>query len=211
MNAHGALVVSNLDNAGSGSWIIGGGNTNPSDTPIANSFTTGPGAGWTLDGLTLSLSEALTVSGSISIELFSDNSGAPGTSLAVLSGPDPSGSSFTDYTYTPGGTVTLAAATTYWVVASGPLEGVFDTYAWERTSDTSESFAASGWSIGDATYEATTGTSSATWGSWSVVSAGDPNLFSVSATAVPEPSGVMLVALSGGLLVTARRRRRPGC
>ena len=201
------VTVSNLANPQGGNWIIGnGGGVALSDTPNANSFTTGAGLGWNLNNLTLLLLEDLNVSGSITVELFSDNVGVPGSSLAVLNGPDPVGSVPTPYVYTPGSTVSLNPTTTYWVVASGPVEPGFpDNYSWTNTSDTSESPALPGWSIGDTTLEAISGNSSATWGSWSPLLADVPVMFSVDVTAVPEPSTGLLLGLAS--LIALRRRR----
>lgn len=205
----GAVTVSNLGNSASGNWVVGNGvSGSPQDFPRANSFTTGAGPGWTLNSLTLSLEEFFTVSGSITVEVFSDNAGAPGTSITVFSGPDPVGLAAADYTYTPDSTLSLSALTTYWVVASGPFEGALpDSYAWSRTADTSESTADPGWSIGDDTLEATSGNSNVTWDNWTPVSVNQPVRFSVDATAVPEPSSIGFCALGVVSLLLGRRRK----
>ena len=162
---------------------------------VANSFTTGS------SGTTLS-DVSLVIFGSsgtgFSLALYTDAAGAPGTAVESLSGnATPTTGT---YSYTSSGS-TLAANTTYWVVAAGPSSGPDYYFNFTTTPSTAETGAA-GWTIGNSYSYSTS--PSLTW-----TPAGSSAIqFSVNTTAVPEPSSYAALAGVGALMLVASRRRR---
>lgn len=197
-------VVSNLSESTSGD---SGAYYDPGFPPMfpatnrwqANSFTTSTSM-LQLDGIIFksAYSESVTP---LTVKLFSDNAGAPGTALATLGSAVDVGSGY--YKFSPTSTLTLSSNTTYWWVASltAATSTSFRmpvTYSVNETSDY-------GWTIGSRLAQSTNGGTS-----WNVAGIDLVNQFSVSAvSAVPEPSTWALllgVAALGG--VVAQRRRR---
>lgn len=170
----------------------------------ANSFTTGTSA-TQLDSVTLDMFAAPTPtpSGNFSVSIYSYSASGPSTLLASLTGEE-NPANEQQYTYNAGTLLTLAANTTYFVVARVPQTSPNKSYAWTEASDGTET-GASGWSIGDKSWY-----SSNAGSSWVQLIA-SPARFSVQASdisAVPEP-GVMLplpVLLASGLMLRLRRR-----
>jgi hypothetical protein len=129
-----ALAVGASDASGD-SVIV----SNLSQTPVgvdsglnaaAQSFTTG-GTPGTLSDVVL---ELLSSGGAVSLSLFSDSSGLPGSSLLSLGTLTPTGSGFAPYT--AAGSYALAADTTYWVVVDylgAPSWGYTDGGAYTGT------------------------------------------------------------------------------
>jgi hypothetical protein len=109
-----SIVVTNLDNTGTSETGFG--------NPIATSFTTGPGPGWTLDAVTLMLQRdpGGSAADTITVRVLSDAAGTPGSFLGSLTGPSiPIDTATpTGFSFAPGGTIDLSEATTYWVVLS---------------------------------------------------------------------------------------------
>lgn len=184
-SASAATVVSNFGEIGSGGLTITSGFASGQalSTPA-----TGPG--WTLDSLTFTLRETAT-GGSMTVALYSDASGDPGSLLATLTGASPSGGTFTDYTYIPTSSFTLNPNSTYFVVLSATSPS---DYEWLETN-TAES-GDPGWTIADISRRDVGGTPFN----------GSPLRMEVNATAVPEPSGVLLSLAGLGSLVIRRRR-----
>src|SRR5262249_47185892 len=83
----------------------------------AQSFTVG-GVSQTLGSVTLRLFNPLTVDETVTVNLYSDNSGRPGSSLLTLgSFTIPAQTlSFADHTLSAPSAFTLQANTTYWLV-----------------------------------------------------------------------------------------------
>ncbi len=111
---------------------------------LAQQFTTGPSAS-TLENIELDLRTFGNATTPPTVRIFSGS--ATGTEVASLSGPaalDPDTSSKV-YTFTPSGTVMLAASTDYWV----RLEGA-NQVRWRFVRSSAEdSGGAAGWSIAD--------------------------------------------------------------
>ena len=82
---------------------------------LALGFTTGTNA-QTLASVTLNL-WGLFGGGDLQVGLYSNSGGTPGSELALLAGND-SPTNMADYVYTPAGSVTLNAGTTYWVTVA---------------------------------------------------------------------------------------------
>jgi hypothetical protein len=166
---------------------------------LAQSFTMGTQP-LTLSDVTLKI-DRLNGGGGISVTVFSDNAGVPGSSLQILSGPSdplpgqPSGTTGNvDYT----GNLSLSPSTTYWIevrTSNGNNSG----YAWWETLTPSNA-------------------GSGTLGAWAVGgngmtpywhNNGTTRAMLLSVTAVPEPSqGALVVglALVSFLIIMHRRR-----
>jgi hypothetical protein len=160
----------------------------------ANMFLTGNNP-MSLDSITLSVGGG-TGTG-FTAALCSDAGGLPGSVLVSLDGnSSPTGGL---YDYTPSVACTLAANTTYWVVLSSTSDG--GTFSLNVTGDPSETGDV-GWSIGDSYYSIMTGLGG---GGWTANSGAGAMQFSVSASAVPEPSCLMGGVC--GMIMVLRRRR----
>lgn len=133
--------------------------------------------------------------GSVIFNLYNDNAGVPGSSIAsvgtgTLNAGDPS-SIFTFSSLA----VLLNASTTYWLVAS------FDTSngpRWDQANPPAAPSSGLGTYIGYQFDSTGTGTS------W--VASGTFNAVEIDGTAVPEPSSIGLLLLGGALLACRRIR-----
>lgn len=190
-----SVVVGNLGEAGGAYGIIsplGGSSEGSAYGQAFSTPTTGPG--WSLNSLTFTLDGVGTPPGDLTVQLYSDASGTPGTLLVDLSGPNPSAGG--NYSYTPDSSYILAANTTYFALLTGPTSpGNF--YGWLHTT-TGES-GDPGWAIADVSRRNPSG---AIWLD------ATPLRIEVNATAIPEPS-TALVAIAGfaGAYYMRRRRR----
>lgn len=192
------LVISNLNETPTGAYAIispfGG---SPEGDAWAQAFTTpSSGPGWVLDSLTLTLREAGDAPGDLTVGLYSDTSGTPGTLLVALTGPNPTGGALQQLSYTPGSSFTLAPNSTYFAVLTATTSpGNF--YEWQLMSSTGET-GESGWSIADGSRSNPSG---AIWVDHSPLAIG------VNATVVPEPStaAMTLLGLIGTMLASRRR------
>jgi hypothetical protein len=195
-NTHAAVVVSNLSEADENFSTTIGPGTAPTWGAVAQAFTTPTtGPGWNLDSLTFTLSEIGTVGSPLNVSLYSDASGTPGTNLGTLNGPSPTGSSRSNYPYTPAGSIVMAPNTSYFAVLTGANDSS-NFYEWRNTTSISET-GDPGWAIADFDqYQDSTGT-------WTTDTS--RLKIEVNATAVPEPSGFILLGL--GSLALLRRRR----
>ncbi len=104
---------------------------------IANKFSTGGWcpAGCILGDITLNLTDAYARGSSVGykLEVVSDNSDAPGITLATYNNPAAISSNFGNDVFTPGGSYTLAANTNYWVKLSSTIDGLV---YWDYTNNT---------------------------------------------------------------------------
>ena len=151
-----------------------------------------------LQSITLSMDVAADTSGSFRVELYSNSGSLPGSSLGILTGNgNPATAGL--YTYTPSSTITLNPNTTYWVVAK-VTSGLGD-YSWNYTSTTTHGGTGT---LGGFSESFDQG------GSWSAENVSFPSMFSVTATAVPEPSSyaAMLGVAALGFGIFNRRFRR---
>jgi hypothetical protein len=90
-----------------------------------------PNADYTLDSATLRL-ETFGANVAPIIEIWNDVAGLPGAPLITLNNPAFAASGIANYDFTPGGTFTLQADTTYWIVAYGQAGA--DQYDWKASS-----------------------------------------------------------------------------
>lgn len=180
------------------------GNTNSSWEPAlvtsslwqANSFTTSasPG-GWQLNSVTINIDFVNNSSGNFSLSIYDTVGGTIGSELTTLVGS--SNPSVGNNTYTASG-FSLNSSTTYWIVAQ--VSSGLGSYLWNYYNDTS--FATTGdWSVSPTT-------TSAEWGASFNTYAGYPYIFSVDATAVPEPSTYAMATSALAILALVRWRKR---
>lgn len=112
-NANSTLLYNNLNSTNSGADGV------TSFGPLGDSFSTGAG-GFALGDVKLLLLGDSTTSGSISVDLFSDNSTSPGTLLQNIGSLSDSSltSSLSVFDFSLGLSYALAANTRYWIVVS---------------------------------------------------------------------------------------------
>ena len=190
VTAQGTVFVSNL------------GSTNPIFVGLgpnywmAQPFETGPAASvYTLNSIQLlMLVTGPSSATNLQVSLYNNSGGVPGTSLAPLSGSDPTSSG--TCTYTASG-VTLAPSTTYWIlVSSGLMQFGFPVFL-AGVSQTTNYVSSGGWGLSAPMYS----TDSATWQSAPYNAA----QVAIRAT-VPEPP--MCMVLGWGLATLLFRRRK---
>jgi hypothetical protein len=171
---------------------------------LAQSFVTNNQA-WTLTSATLFL-KAYNSSGNLFVNLYSNATDVPGSSLGTLSGSD-NPTSEGQYTYTSTG-ISLDPSTTYWLVAG--VSSGDGSYGW--VYDNTGSITSTGaWSIPSTTTYAVSTDVGGSWGSYD----GFPLLFSIEATATtpsavpeidPNSVGSVLALVLGSLGLLERRR-----
>lgn len=161
-------------------------------TTYATSFTTGPGLATPLEAVILSLQRNPGQSNSttVSLGIYSDAGGQPGSSLVSLSSPQIPASATSPQNFTFTGNLQLAPSTTYWVVAEGQENSTF----WTQTNQDTQS-GLTGWEIGDDHYLKVGN------GPWSN-NGSEAMRFNV---VIPETSSALLAGL--GSLALLRRRR----
>lgn len=154
-----------------------------------------------LDSVTLSMDAASATDGGFFVAIYSDGIGEPGSLLGTLSGSsNPAAAG--QYTCLSTG-LSLAANTSYWVVAGAGSGG--GTYNWNLTGDP---FSYTGpWQIPATDTHITS--FSAGGDNWNTLPNDSfPRQFSISATAVPEPTISTLLMMAGTLALGIVRRRK---
>jgi hypothetical protein len=165
---------------------------------VAQSFTAGAAVDFA--SATLSLGTGVG-GGTFSVQLWSDVSGSPGSSLVTLVGnPNPVSAGL--YTYTATTPFALSASATYWVVAMVSHTAPDKIYSWNATASTTETGDA-GWSLGDkAMSRFVLGGSPDAWGSESFAA-------QMGITVVPETATlwplVVFLGFGLGLRFAAKR------
>ena len=196
--ARAEVVLSNLN-------VIDTDSSDVSLSPwIAQSFVTNSQA-WTLTSATLFF-KAYNPSGNLFVDVYSNATDVPGSSLGGLSGSD-NPASEGQYTYTSTG-ISLDPSTTYWLVAG--VSSGDGSYGW--VYDNTGSITSTGvWSIPSTSTYAVTTDGGSDWGSYD----GFPLLFSIEATATspspvpeidPNSLGSVLALVLGSLGLLERRR-----
>ena len=163
---------------------------------VAQGFTVGASS-YTLTSVVLTMGNTSDTTGTFHVALWSGDFSSKLGDLAPSSGADHPGAAG-DYTYN--GPFTLAASTTYNVVASmSGGTGMFASYLWNFGNKQAGSISA--------------GTRESSGGSWSSVSgSGDSLAMTVNAdlSPVPEPSEWAAVSVAMlGLVYVAKRRLAP--
>lgn len=203
------LAESSNGDAGPFRGTFGGSFGGTSIYNYAFSFTTGT-THLNLAGVTLASPYTDSAAG-LSLSLYSNNAGAPQTSLGTFGAGQSAGTMTANSTYasnfqltsfTPTTqTIALSASTTYWLLAYFTSDGQFRM---PTTTSTSETAGLTGWSIGDTYLDNQNG------GGWNTISRAIE--FSVSAAdapAVPEPATYAVVLATAMLGFTIWRRRHP--
>lgn len=156
----------------------------------ANKFVT-DGSPYYITSVVLQLSGTNT-SSALEVLLYSDSSNAPGAQLASIGSTSSIPGSATNVTFTPGGTVNLAANTAYWIVARTSGSGNYPMY-FPTTS------------VGNGVAYNSSYSRSSNGGSTWATQSGPPYYMQVNAE-VPEPSTLLLSGF--GLVFAGLIRRR---
>ena len=194
--ARAEVVLSNLTETGSFDSVS-------SSNWVASSFVTDNQA-WTLTSATLPFGPAANTSGNLFVDLYSNATNSPGSSLGTLSGSD-NPASAGPYTYTSNG-ISLDPSTTYWLVAG--VSSGNGAYTWGY----SNTYASTGvWSMPSTNTYATSSNGGLSWSVQSLT----PQRFSIEATATapssvpeidPNSLGSVLALVLGSLGLLERRR-----
>jgi hypothetical protein len=196
-SAQAAVVFGNLGSDGAGAIGSSGGTSLNNTTWRAQGFTIGAGVtDLELATVTIGFSVSSGGSADVRLDLYSNNSGVPGSSL--FNTTKTLAANTLNLPITFDFNQTLSAATTYWIVAQ--KTGGAGTLVWRPASPTAAptTLNASGWTNGGGTTSSDDGV---TWGS-----TGNGSSNSISITAVPEPSAFVMLSL-GAIGLVARRRR----
>ena len=201
-SAQAAVVYGNLGPNGTISISTSGGITLTSSAWRAIAFTPG-GSDLLLSTATIGLSVNAAGSADVRLDLYSNNSGVPGTSLFNTTQTLSANTVAQPIDFTLN--QTLSSGTTYWIVAQN-VSGS-GTLTW-RPADTSPLVGpttqnSSGWTnLGNST-----GISSSNGGvTWGSTGTGASN--AISLNAVPEPGAVSIAALFATGVLLRRNRRR---
>ena len=135
-------LVSNMNQTTSGS-------ANPTLQDQAQAFTTGTNSfGYTLESVQTRYSVGgSTIFPTHTVSIWTESSNSPGSSLGTLTNPDPVVNGVNTYTATDG--ISLSANTTYFIVMDNSPNAGDGGSIFLTASDSEDSGAASGWSIGD--------------------------------------------------------------
>jgi hypothetical protein len=200
--AQGTVYVSSLGLPSAGSGSAG------SDSWLAADFETGTNAGgYLLNSVQLALTNASGNPSGFTAMIYNVNpniiaGAAPGSSLGTLNGSlDPVASGI--YTYIPASSLTLSPTTEYFIVLTAGTGVADGAYEWSYTSTHAPTLSG-GW-YGD--HILLSSSDGLRWGPGPGYAQ-----FAISATAVPEPSTLGLLALGGSLLVWhCRKAKAAGC
>jgi hypothetical protein len=199
---HAEVVFGNLGPNGTALLSDSGSDFGPSAASLkvlAQGFTTGTDSAFlTMQSISLGAFYDNVTTQNFTVALYSNGGGNNPGSLIATSNATPVGAKGTySFSFTP---VTLAASTSYWVVPQ------FDAdWFWYLNDDETQPIAQNSSGFGYLGTRRSNGTIAGTWSNTS-------QPYTVSITAVPEPSTYALAATALGLCgIAAARRRRAGC
>jgi PEP-CTERM motif len=198
--AQGTTYVSSLGLPPTGSSSVG------SDTWLAEAFWTGTnGGGYLLDSVQLALTNASGTPSGFTVMIYNNGAGpngvSPGTNLYTLNGSlDPVAGGV--YTYSPGSSLALLPYRFYFIVLTAGTPVASGAYEWNVTS-TRGYITSGGWGAPNNLMSSSDGVH------WGFPSPAAYAQFAISATPVPEPSTLALLALGGGFLLWQHRKVKP--
>jgi hypothetical protein len=197
--AQGTIYVSSLGLPSAGSASVG------NNSWLAADFGTGTNAGgYALNSVQLALGDAVGNRSDFTAMIYNVNplivAGAfPGGSLGTLNGSlDPASAGV--YTYSAASSLTLSPTTEYFIVLTAGTAVADGAYDWSFTR-THTPTVSGGWNGVGVLLSSSDGLS---WGP----GPGGYAQFAISATDVPEPSALRLLALGGVLFLRHRRKAK---
>lgn len=200
-------VFGNITASGGSAQVTNSGNPMGTDVVQFNKFAQGFTVSTTNQIMTdviLGLQFNPTLPSSVRVSLYSNSGSNPGSELGVFTNPTFTANTKNIYTFNYGGTFTLLANTSYWIVASfdtpmtGSYDWVYNTANTAPAAQNSSGFVGLG---SRATFNATPTT-------WDNSINDTPwNRASLTVVVVPEPSTYAL-GLVGTLVMGAAARRR---
>ena len=163
-------IITLVDNLPPITTTLSSGGAVQTDSWLRSSFTTGGGSGYTLNSVTLQFRQN-TPNANLFVRLYEDNAGLLDNLITSFTNPDsistavPDGAATVFTLTTP---QTLAANTTYWLVAgiNAPV-GTDGVYSWRATNSVNQT-GEPNWSIGSALFS---GNQGGTWNTFSGVNA----------------------------------------
>jgi len=172
---------------------------------IGQRFVTGPSSEWLMNSVSVTLSDSVDSTSPLFVSIYSNlEANTPGVELGRFSAGSFQPTTGGTYSYSGYGGGLLAPSTSYWLVLGVDIEDEEDPtqYLWWDTASTSY-FSQGSWLIPETSNVAL----SFVGFNWFVFNE-TPQLFSVEATAVPEPGTWAAAALLAGGAVFMRWRRR---
>lgn len=163
----------------------------------ALSFAMPAGSDYNISSITLRLGAYITP-GDVAILEIRNHTGsitAPGsTVVGSFTAPSSASGTIGDFIFTPSGTITLQAGTSYWITLLGAASP--STFDWRGGSPSTVPTGIATYG-GQSLFTSNGGTS---WGNSATI-----NTFAIEGTVVPGPAAAALLGLAG--LISGRRRR----